>query len=214
MIKIELNPKKLYEACILSSLTHAVAVGMYPELNYEHSWDKINYSMNDSEGCRATITFHKNRIIAVFQDSSCVHTDVDALDFFEGAPKEIIELAKNETLQYVLENVDGIVKPVISSAFWGDWNELYSIIPFDEIFEKGAHIVETQLLTFDEAMDEWSDYYELDEDQIEFIKLLHEQKIKENKDNITLSNDDIKYLYGDVEECLISLREMNIIVED
>ena len=41
MIKIELNPKKLYEACILSSLTHAVAVGMYPELNYEHSWDKI-----------------------------------------------------------------------------------------------------------------------------------------------------------------------------
>jgi len=87
MIKIELNPKKLYEACILSSLTHAVAVGMYPELNYEHSWDKINYSMNDSEGCRATITFHKNHIISVFQDNSCVDTDVDALDFFEGAPK-------------------------------------------------------------------------------------------------------------------------------
>jgi hypothetical protein len=214
MIKIELNPKKLYEACILSSLTHAVAVGMYPELNYEHSWDKINYSMNDSEGCRATITFHKNHIITVFQDSSCVNADVDALDFFEGAPKEIIELAKNETLQYVLENVDGIVKPVISSAFWGDWNELYSIIPFDEVVDKGAHIITVQLLPFKEAMEEWSDYYELDEDQIEFIKLLHEQKIKENKDNITLSNDDIKYLYGDVEECLISLREMNIIVED
>ena len=32
MIKIELNPKKLYEACILSSLTHAVAVGMYLSL--------------------------------------------------------------------------------------------------------------------------------------------------------------------------------------
>ena len=45
MIKIELNPKELYEACILSSLTHAVAVGMYPELNYEHSWDNINYNI-------------------------------------------------------------------------------------------------------------------------------------------------------------------------
>ena len=212
MIKIELNPKKLYEACILSSLTHAVAVGMYPELNYEHSWDKINYSMNDFEGCRATITFHKNHIIAVFQDSSCVHTDVNALDFFEGAPKEIIELAKNETLQYVLENVDGIVKPVISTAFWGDWNELYSISSFDEIFEKGAHIIETQLLPFDEAMNEWSDYYELDESQIKFIKHLFDKKIKEN--TFTLSNDDIQYLYGDVQECLISLREMNILVKE
>ena len=206
MIKIELNPKKLYEACILSSLTHAVAVGMYPELNYEHSWDKINYSMNDSEGCRATITFHKDYIIAVFQDSSCVHTDVDALDFFEGAPKEIIELAKNETLQYVLENVDGIVKPVISTAFWGDWNELYSVIPFDEIVDKGAHII-----PFKEAMEEWSDHYDLDESQIKFIKHLFDKKIKEN--TFTLSNDDIQYLYGDVQECLISLREMNILVK-
>lgn len=211
MIKIELNPKKLYEACILSSLTHAVAVGMYPELNYEHSWDKINYSMNDSEGCRATITFHKNRIIAVFQDSSCVNADVDALDFFEGAPKEIIELAKNETLQYVLENVDGIVKPVISSAFWGDWNELYSVIPFDEIVDKGAHIITVQLLPFKEAMEEWSDYYDLDESQIKFIKHLFDKKIKEN--TFTLSNDDMQYLYDDVKECLISLREMNILVK-
>ena len=211
MIKIELNPKKLYEACILSSLTHAVAVGMYPELNYEHSWDKINYSMNDSEGCRATITFHKNHIITIFQDSSCVHTDVDALDFFESAPKEIIELAKNETLQYVLENADGIVKPVISSAFWGEWNELYSVIPFDEIVDKGAHIITVQLLPFKEAMKEWSDYYDLDESQIKFIKHLFDKKIKEN--TFTLSNDDIQYLYGDVQECLISLREMNILVK-
>lgn len=212
MIKIELNPKELYESCILSSLTHAVAVGMYPELNYEHSWDNINYNMNDSEGCRATITFHKNHIIAVFQDSSCVHTDVDALDFFEGAPKEIIELAKNETLQYVLENVDGIVKPVISSAFWGDWNELYSVIPFDDIMDKGAYIIAVQLLPFNEAMEEWSDYYDLDESQIKFIKHLFDKKIKEN--TFTLSNDDIQYLYGDVKECLISLREMNILVKE
>lgn len=212
MIKIELNPKKLYKACILSSLTHAVAVGMYPELNYEHSWDKINYSMNDSEGCRATITFHKDYIIAVFQDSRCVNANINALDFFEGAPQEIIELAKKETLQYVLDNVEGLVKPVISSAFWGDWEALYSISSFDEIFENGAHIIETQLLPFDEAMEEWSDYYKLDEQQINFIKLLYKQKIKEN--TFTLSNDDIQYLYGDVQECLISLREMNILVKE
>jgi len=211
MIKVELNPKELYEGCILSSLTHAVAVGMYPELNYEHSWDKFNYSMNDSEGCRATITFHKNHIIAVFQDNNHVDTDVDVLKFFEGAPPEIIELAKNETLQYVLENVGGVIKPVITSAFWGNWNELYSTQPFDDIVDNGAHILMVPLLPFKEVVEELSDYYDLDESQIKFIKHLFDKKIKEN--TFTLSNDDIQYLYGDVQECLISLREMNILVK-
>ena len=115
-------------------------------------------------------------------------------------------------MQYVLENVDVIVKPVISTAFWGDWNELYSIIPFDEVVDKGAHIITVQLLPFKEAMEEWSDYYDLDESQIKFIKHLFDKKIKEN--TFTLSNDDIQYLYGDVQECLISLREMNILVKE
>jgi hypothetical protein len=51
----------------------------------------------------------------------------------------------------------------------------------------------------------------LDESQIKFIKHLFDKKIKEN--TFTLSNDDIQYLYGDVQECLISLREMNILVK-
>lgn len=214
MIKIELNPKELYEGCILSSLTHAVAVGMYPELNYEHSWDKLNYNMNDSEGCRATITFHKNHIIAVFQDNDYVDTGLDALNFFKGAPQEIIELAKNETLQYVLENVGDAVKPLITSAFWGNWNELYSVQPFDEIVDKGAHILMVQLLPFKEAMEELSDYYDLDKTQVKFIKILFDNKIKDNENSIILNKDDKKYLYGDVQECLVSLRELNIIVEE
>jgi len=44
------------------------------------------------------------------------------------------------------------------------------------------------------------------------ICILFDKKIKEN--TFTLSNDDIQYLYGDVQECLISLREMNILVKE
>ena len=93
---------------------------MYPELNYEHSWDGINYSMNDSQGCRATITFHADYIIAVFQDIHKVDWNIDALNFFDGASEEIIQIANNEALQYVLEDVEGAIKPVISTAFWGN----------------------------------------------------------------------------------------------
>ncbi len=42
--KIEINPQQLYNGCIFMAVAHAVTVGEYPELNYEHSWDGINYS--------------------------------------------------------------------------------------------------------------------------------------------------------------------------
>lgn len=43
MNRIEIEPAKLYQGCLLAAIVHAVAVGEYPELNYEHSWDGINY---------------------------------------------------------------------------------------------------------------------------------------------------------------------------
>lgn len=46
MEKININPKELYQGCMFAAIIHAVLVGEYPELNYEHSWDGINYSMN------------------------------------------------------------------------------------------------------------------------------------------------------------------------
>ena len=103
MVGIDINPKQLYEGCIEAAIAHAVAVGMYPELNYEHSWDGINYCMNDSQGCRATITFHNEYIVAVFQDIHKADWNTDALSFFSEAPQKIIQLAKDEALQYVLD---------------------------------------------------------------------------------------------------------------
>ena len=153
---------------------------MYPELNYEHSWDGINYSMNDSQGCRATITFHADYIIAVFQDIHKVDWNIDALNFFDGASEEIIQIANNEALQYVLEDVEGAIKPVISAAFWGTWEQLKSVQSLDEIIENGGYIIRSQLLSYHVAMDEWRDYYNLDTQQITLIQKLFDQKINSN----------------------------------
>ena len=65
------------------AVAHAVTVGEYPELNYQHSWDSINYCMNNSQGCRGTITFGKKYIIAVFQDTSVKMPYQDAMNFFK-----------------------------------------------------------------------------------------------------------------------------------
>ena len=152
MMKISIQPKQLYEGCIQAAITHAIAVGMYPELNYEHSWDNMNYCMNNAQGCKATITFHKKYVIGVFQDVDKIDCHKNALVFFDGAPEEVIKIAENETLQYVLENVNGVEKPVISAAFWGTWDKLYSLQSFDSIVENGGHIIRSQLLPFNEAI--------------------------------------------------------------
>ena len=177
MLEININPKRLYEGCIQAAISHAIAAGMYPELNYEHSWDGINYCMNDSQGCKATITFHEKYIVAVFQDIKKVNWNTDALAFFDGATKEMFEIAQNEALQYMLTNVDGVVKPVITAAFWGTWDKLNSVQTFDSIVENGGHIIRSQLLPYDNAMDEWRNYYDLDSNQISLIQKLFNAKI-------------------------------------
>ena len=209
-MEININPKQLYEGCIQAALTHAIAVGMYPELNHEHSWDGINYCTNDSQGCRATITFHDKYIVAVFQAAEKVDWNADALDFFSGAPKEIIEIAEKEALQYVLDDIDGIVKPIITAAFWGTWDKLNSVQSFDSIVENGGHIIRSQLLPRNDAMDEWRNYYDLDSNQISLIQKLFNAKIGSNDESFVLHDDEIKLLYGDLDESLVSLRELNI----
>ncbi|MBQ8413883.1 MAG: hypothetical protein IJX58_01380 [Clostridia bacterium] len=211
MAAININPKQLYEGCIQAALTHAIAVGMYPELNHEHSWDGINYCTNDSQSCRATITFHNEYIIAVFQSIDKVDKHIDALDFFDGAPKEIIEIAENEALQYVLdEDINGLAKPVVTAAFWGTWDQLNSVQSFDSIIENGGYLIRSQLLPYNDAMVKWRDYYNLDSKQISLIQKLFNAKIGSNEKLFILHEDEIELLYGDTDECLASLGELNI----
>lgn len=210
MVGIDINPKQLYEGCIEAAIAHAVAVGMYPELNYEHSWDGINYCMNDSQGCRATITFHNEYIVAVFQDIHKADWNTDALSFFSEAPQKIIQLAKDEALQYVLEDVDGNVKPIITAAFWGTWEQLNSMQSLADIIENGGYIIHSQLLPYHDAIDEWRDYYNLDAEQIALIQKIFDQKMNSNGDPLVLQDDELKLLHGDIEECLVSLGKLNI----
>ena len=214
MTKINIEPRKLYEGCIQAAITHAVAVGMYPELNYEHSWDGMNYCMNDSQGCRATITFHYKYIIAVFQDIQKVDWDVDAMAYFKEAEDDIVKIAKEEALQYVLENVEGTVRPVITAAFWGTWEQLNSMQSFDEIFENGGYILEKQLCPYNKAAELWKEDYDLDEKQTDLVRVLYDKKINSGGEKIRLLDDEIQSLYGEIEECFVSLEELDFVRAD
>lgn len=207
--KININPKKLYKGCIFCSVAHAVTAGEYPELNYEHSWDGLNYCMNNSKGCRGTITFGKKYIVAVFQDKSAKIPYRDAMEYFKGAPKAIVELAEAESLLYVLENMDGGTKPCITAAFWGTWEELYSTLTYDEIMKNSAHILAVQLMETQDALRACDDYYGLTDGQMDLILSLSEQRSQTDLSlPVILQKTDA--LYGDMDEISQSMEELNI----
>lgn len=211
--KIKINPQKLYNGCIFMSVAHAVTVGEYPELNYEHSWDNINYCMNNSQGCRGTITFDKKYIIAVFQDLKARKPYQDAMNYFKGAPEVIVELAKTEALQYVLENIDGKTTPYITAAFWGTWDELYSTLEYDEFMKDSAYILNIQLMETHEALRACDDYYGLTDGQMKLILSLSKQRSQTDFSiPIILKKTDV--LCGDTDEIRISMDELNIKLEE
>lgn len=214
MKKLNINPKELYEGCMYAAIVHAVTVGQYPEFNYEHSWDGYNYSMNNSQGCRATITFHPEYVIAVFQEKAGIDISKSANDYLANMPDDILRIAESEALAYVLQNVSGEIRPVITAAFWGTWDELFSNQSWEDILQNGGFILENQLLNHEQSLQSWNDYYELSDDEINLIESLFERKIKDEDSRIYLNAEEVKVLSGDIGECEESLRELNIFLSD
>lgn len=92
-------------------------------------------------------------------------------------PKNILRLAQAESLQYVLEDVDGEIKPVITAAFWGTWEELSSYQNWSDIWENGGYILENQLLPRQQSLARWDEYYGLTNGQMNLALSLLDRKL-------------------------------------
>ncbi|GAE90935.1 hypothetical protein [Acetivibrio straminisolvens] len=208
---------QLWEGCILASIAHAIMVAHYPELSNEHSWDGMNYSVQDSSGARGTITFHHKYCIGAFRDehSSRILGRIDnSLKYFKGAPDEVIRLAEEETLQYLLDEIEGNVFPVITTAFWGYENRLFTTDLFDDMWQNGGFLLERQVSDFDSAINEWIKYYDMSDVQVKLLKSIYARKITNPNNKIILSKDEITMIGSNdlegLKESKISFEEINI----
>ncbi|QWU47497.1 hypothetical protein [Bacillus sp. NP247] len=211
-----ISKEQLWKGCILKSIADAIFVAHAPDFSHESSWDGFNYSMQDTQGGQGTITFHPNYTIVCLQDVNSERIDewIDATNYFEGAPSEVIEIAKEEALQYVLEEVDGETVPFITTAFWIDNNGAYSIDSFEEMEEHGGFLLEIPLLDTGSAIERLEEEYELTEEQIEILQLVYERKIQSPNEEIILSKEEVAMIGTDESEGLEvskeSFEEMNI----
>jgi hypothetical protein len=224
MEKLNWNMKDLWERCILRSIAHAINVAHDPSSSYENSWDGFNYCVQDLWGSNKVgiISFYNNCCVGAFRDTNSLRYDdnkvIDASEFFKNAPKELIQLAKKVTLQYLLLDVKGDIIPVITTAFWGKNNELYSDDSFDEFLINGGDILENeydfQTIDFDSELRIWIDSYEFEPNQVKLLLQIYARKTENPNSPIILSKKEIEMIGTDdpegLKESWISFKEMNI----
>ncbi|HDR7914462.1 TPA: hypothetical protein QCY05_003642 [Bacillus wiedmannii] len=214
--KLHINKEQLWKGCILKSIANAIFVAHAPDFSHESSWDGFNYNMQDSQGGRGTITFHPDYTIVCLQDVNSERIDewIDAENYFEGAPSEVIDIAKEEALQYVLEEVEGETVPFITAAFWIEESGAYSIDSFEEMEEHGGFLLEIPLLDLQSAIERLEEEYELTEEQIELLQLVYERKIQNPNEEMMLSKEEVAMIGTDDSEGLEvskeSFEELNV----
>ncbi|NPC92337.1 hypothetical protein HOO54_08905 [Bacillus sp. WMMC1349] len=216
ILNSQLNKGNLWNGCILSSIVHAIMVAHYPELSYEHSWDGNNYSVVDDSGVRGTISFRDHYFVGAFRNENYIRNDIGVIwDFFTSAPKDVLELAKNETLEYLLEeDEDGRTSPSISTVFWGDNNSITSVDNIVKIIQYAGYLLERQFMDVDSAIYSWQDYYEMATEQVDLLKFIFKRKVNNPNEYITLTKSEIKIIGADspegVSESMASFEEIGI----
>ena len=189
----------LWNGCMLASIAHAIMVSHYPELSNEHSWDEISYSAQDSQGTRGTITFtSNNHCTGAFRDEKSDRIcGNNYMKYYHTAPEQIKKLAENETLQYLLENSNGQVVPVITTAFWGIDNMIFSTDSEENMKKNGLNLMDRQIMPFQKAINSWVEYYDMSIGQKELLTILYEIKVLNNEANIIINENEIKLIECD-----------------
>lgn len=204
----------LYRGCLLATIAHAFATLRYPEVAHEHAWDGHNYNVSNSSGAFGTVTFGSGVVVGVFFDVNSSAAGVAATtpggwyQFFEAAPDEVITLAKEEALQYMLQDIEGSPQPAVTSAFWSDRDALVPARPWDVTLADGAHLVHLQLSDTAAAIPEWQKLLGLSHDDIALVQSLLERRLLVGEGRITLSQKERDLLRPSGPEALDACRDV------
>ena len=208
------NRQTIWQGCILASIAHAIFVASNPDFAYEHSWDGDHYSTNDGQGCRGTVTFGPDFFVAGFRNEEFFEETVEANDLLIEAPEKLQNIAVDDTFQYLLDDIEGVILPVVTTVLWGDDRQSFSSHQYEEMMDRGSSLLEIQASGYEGGLAYWEEYYELTERQLVLLETLYHLKIENPSQVITLSHEDIQVLdtsdMEGIEESTTSFDEIDI----
>jgi len=186
---------------ILGTIVNSIMVAQLPELEYLRSWDGVNYNVNDGEGTFGTITFGKTCLVAAFFD---VHskkspyrsaTAYEISSFFEGMLDDHHKLLEGETLQFLLQNYQGKLVPLVTASFWDDGERLTGALPWDELLANGAEIVAVELMeNKDAALSVWEEQYDMSLEQVQLAQALFQRTMTMKQAQTELEDAEFRLL--------------------
>lgn len=200
IFELPIDKAALYDACILSTLFHLVGELKDPIFSYEQSWDDNHYHRINDEG-RGTITFLDDGFIAAFrfEGSRRLREEFDIENKLKEMPEKYREIAESETLQFLLEDVDGVVQPSITTFIWNINGKTYSFDDLTTIQTESAELIMPHISNEKEIMNYWMEYHEdLDKNELDFVNTLW-NFYKKNKSfkGLKLSISDLPNSYQD-----------------
>jgi hypothetical protein len=123
-------------------------------------------------------------------------------------PPALRALAEAETLQYLLQEHQGVIRPIITTAFWTEGDRLAANEPWDQVYEHGAALVRFPLMGQLPAVEALRGDYDLSQAQVELLQRLFRQKIDANGTSISLDWTDMQELLAEGSEGLQECREL------
>jgi hypothetical protein len=189
---------RLRHGAILGTISHAVWVARNPLLAAMQSWDGRNYLLNNMSGTTGAITFEASNLVAVFFDAKSPRSPFLSgepynIDYcLEGMPTGLLEVAKSEALQYMLQEYEGKPIPIITAAIWSVGETLAAIEPWENVRENGGHIIRIQLEFDDEpALAEWKNDLSLSDSQVELVRAIYRRKLSSGRHRMALSPAEV-----------------------
>jgi hypothetical protein len=202
--KLPIFYEELYDNCLYSSIAKAVWCIKNPMMSYSHSWDGMNYNVQEGSA-RGTITFDipNTTLVGVIEDldSSRIgrYPEFKAIELLNEAPETTKALAVNETFYYQLDTIykdvpstaqsgflsrfakktapfEEIVVPVATIAFWSEGNEIFTSDILDDFVNNGGESIVEIMMPAKELRAYWEVEYEFTAEESKTVDYLFQLK--------------------------------------
>src|SRR5579859_540876 len=190
----------LWQGALLATIGQAINVAAMPDLANERSWDGPNYSRQDSQGTRGTITFLADRLVGVIRDDHSPRAPWHSggpyrLDpLLAEMPADLRTLAEAEALQYVLDSWENLNGPIITTAFWSTGEFLAAADPWPVVVEHGGHLLEIELMEPAAAQVAIAADSEWSPSQLNLLRSLFDRKQQTPNGPVTLKDWELRAL--------------------
>lgn len=191
-------------------------------------WNGNDYVLNGGDGRYGCISFDDDSFVGLFFDTHSKYNpfpydeDYDREIFYRGMSSHHRDLAERRASQYLLLDYRGKTTAIISAAFWDNGEFITAVMPWEDILENGASLVENESIeNIDDAMIAWQDAYQMNKEQMTFARSLFDRKRSLPRDeDLKLTTQEIKWLQNNsadsesFEKSLERFKDIRIIAPD